>query len=85
MENLKDKILLNIHKGMENRLLSNDELVQIIESTGSFLNLMTISDYAKKNNISYNGYHNKMKSFLYDIVSSFYFINIINYKSPVSV
>ena len=55
MEDLKDKILLNIHKGMLNNLLSNDDLVQIIEQCGSFLNLKTISDYAKDNNISYNG------------------------------
>ena len=43
MEDLKDKILLNIHKGMLNNLLSNDDLVQIIEQCGSFLNLKTIS------------------------------------------
>ena len=55
MENLKDKILINIHKGMLNNLLSNDDLVKIIEQCGLFLNLKTISDYAKDNNISYNG------------------------------
>jgi len=55
MENLKDKLLLNIDKGMENKLLSNDDLVQIIEQCGSYLNLMTISDYAEANKISYNG------------------------------
>lgn len=31
MEYLKDKLLLNIDKGMENKLLSNDDLVQIID------------------------------------------------------
>lgn len=55
MDDLKDKILKNIHIGMEKKLLSNDDLVQIIEQCGSYLNLMTISDYAHKNNISYNG------------------------------
>ena len=35
--------------------LSNTALVQIIELAGSFLNLQTISDYAKTNGISYNG------------------------------
>lgn len=34
---------------------SNDGLVQLIELSGLFLNLQTISDYAKNNNISYNG------------------------------
>lgn len=55
MSDLKDKIILNIYTGMENNLLSNDDLVQIIEQCGSYLNMMTISDYATKNNISYNG------------------------------
>lgn len=35
--------------------ISNDELVKIIELAGSFLNLKTISDYAKENNLTYNG------------------------------
>jgi hypothetical protein len=30
-------------------------LVQFIEVAGSFLNLQTIPDYAKKHNLSYNG------------------------------
>ena len=58
MENLKNKLLFNIDKGMENKLLSNDDLVQIIEQCGSYLNLMTIADYAKQNKISYNGAKN---------------------------
>lgn len=33
----------------------NEGLVQLIEQAGSFLNLMTIPDYAKNNNLSYNG------------------------------
>lgn len=35
--------------------LSNADMVQIIEHLGSYLNLQTISDYARDNNISYNG------------------------------
>ncbi len=58
MSDLKDKIILNIHKGMDNNMLSNDDLVQIIEQCGLFLNLKTIADYAKSNNISYNGAKN---------------------------
>lgn len=53
--NLSDKILKNIYLGVENNLLSNDDLVQIIEQTGAFLNLQTISDYTKENKMSYNG------------------------------
>ena len=37
---------------------SNDFLIQIIESAGSYLNLLTISDYAKEHNLSYNGVKN---------------------------
>lgn len=35
--------------------LTNDDLVQLIELLGGFLNLKTISDYAKENGKSYNG------------------------------
>lgn len=34
---------------------TNDDLVQFIESVGKYLNLKTIPDYAKENNLSYNG------------------------------
>lgn len=40
-----------IHEGK----LSNDFLVQNIELCGKYLNLTTISDYAKQHKISYNG------------------------------
>lgn len=53
--NLSDKILKNIYLGVENNLLSNDDLIRIIEQSGAFLNLQTISDYAKENKMSYNG------------------------------
>lgn len=55
MSELKDKILINIHKGMEMNMLSNDDLVQIIEHCGLHLNICTIAEYAKRNKISYNG------------------------------
>lgn len=55
---LKDKIILNIMKGMEQNMLSNADLIEIIEAAGKYLNLRTISDYAKQNNVSYNGVKN---------------------------
>ena len=55
METLKDKILRNINIGMDNNMLSNTDLIDIIESAGSYLNLRTIPDYAEANKISYNG------------------------------
>ena len=38
--------------------VSNEELVQIIELCGKYLNLKTISDYCRDNKISYNGAKN---------------------------
>ena len=40
-----------MHEGMFN----NKELVQLIELSGMYLNIKSISDYAKENNMSYNG------------------------------
>jgi len=46
-----DRLSHYIHEG----LLSNDDLIQIIEHTGDYLNLKTRSEYAKEWGISYNG------------------------------
>jgi hypothetical protein len=40
---------------IESNQLSNEELVQIIEHVGGYLNLQTVSDYSRNSNISYNG------------------------------
>lgn len=45
----------HLSQRIENGELTNDELVQLIEHIGSYLNLATIPDYAKANNMSYNG------------------------------
>ena len=50
-----DKLLQFISDKFTNNDIDNDSLVQIIELAGSYLNLKTISDYAKVNNLSYNG------------------------------
>ena len=49
------KLLEFISDKFQNNELDNDSLVQIIELAGSYLNLKTISDYAKANKMSYNG------------------------------
>jgi len=54
IENTK-KTLNFIARKFETDQLNNDSLVQIIELGFSYLNLMTISDYAKKHGLSYNG------------------------------
>jgi len=46
-----DRIDQLAHEGKFN----TEEMVQIIERIGSYLNLKTISNYAKDNNMSYNG------------------------------
>lgn len=52
----KGKLLIQFleEKTMEGNFTNND-LVQFIEHTGSFLNLKTIPDYAKEKSMSYNG------------------------------
>jgi hypothetical protein len=52
----KGKLLINFlgDKTMQGSF-SNADLVQFIEVAGSFLNLQTIPDYAKKYSLSYNG------------------------------
>ena len=49
------RIELNIRKYIMQVDNPNVFLVQIIELAGSYLNLQTISDYAKENNMTYNG------------------------------
>lgn len=55
---LKDKIILNIMKGVDNDLLNNEDLIHIIETCGSYLNIQTIPNYATQNDLSYNGAKN---------------------------
>ena len=55
MSELAEKIVRNIHLGVENDMLTDSDLVQIIEHAGKFLNLETISEYAKRTGKSYNG------------------------------
>lgn len=45
----------HLSERIEKGELDNNELVQLIEHIGSYLNLQTIPDYAKQNNMSYNG------------------------------
>jgi hypothetical protein len=52
---MKEKILNRLSELIETNQLNNADLVQIIEHVGGYLNLQTISEYAKKNNLSYNG------------------------------
>ena len=49
------QIFTDLEKQLYEGKFDNKDLVQLIELAGDYLNLQTIPDYAKENNISYNG------------------------------
>lgn len=53
-----DKLEIFIAQKFESGQLNNDSLVQIIELCGAYLNLQSISAYAKENGKTYNGVKN---------------------------
>lgn len=60
MENHKirentDKLLKFVATKFEAGELDNQSLVELIQQAGAYLNLATIADYARKNNMSYEG------------------------------
>ena len=48
---LRDKLFLNYEAGA----ITDEQLVQVIELSANYLNLKTITNYAKANKITYNG------------------------------
>ena len=48
------KMIHKFEKYVYEHKVSNEFLVKIIELSGSFLNIQTISDYSRNNKISYN-------------------------------
>ena len=56
-----DKIEEYVYKCICNNELSEYNLVQLFERLNTFSNLKTITQYAKDNNISYNGARNNRK------------------------
>ena len=55
MTKMIDTVANSVSSGVQKGQLSNNDLVQIIELCGAYLNLKSRSQYAKANNISYNG------------------------------
>ena len=49
------KLIDFVSEKFENDELTNEDLVQLIECAGGYLNLMPIPEYAKRCNMSYNG------------------------------
>lgn len=56
---LVNQIIEHLGKRIKAGELSNEDMVQIIEQIGSYLNLQTVSNYAKEKGMSYNGAKNK--------------------------
>lgn len=52
---LINKICEHLSQRIESGELSNDDMVQLIEHVGAYLNLATIPDYAAEHKMSYNG------------------------------
>ncbi len=50
-----DKLINFVAAKFEAGELDNQSLVELFKSIGPYLNLMTISDYAKANGLSYEG------------------------------
>lgn len=50
-----EKLLSFLDDKMYSGDFTNEDLVQFIESVGKYLGLQTLPNYAKENNISYNG------------------------------
>lgn len=49
------KLIDFVIEKFENNELTNEDMVQLIECAGGYINLMPISEYAKRCNMSYNG------------------------------
>lgn len=49
------RLQINLDKYVKSNDNFNEFLVQFIEQAGEYLNLQTISNYAKDNEMSYNG------------------------------
>lgn len=52
------KLLSFLDEKMYDGSFENEDLVQFIESVGKYLGLQTLPNYAKENNLSYNGVKN---------------------------
>ena len=56
--NLLTTIQTHLSHRIEAGELSNDDMLKLIDHIGMYLNIQTIGNYAKSNNISYNGAKN---------------------------
>lgn len=54
-KSLKTIIKEHLSSRVQNLELNNEDIVEIIDLLGAYLNAETISDYAKRTGLSYNG------------------------------
>lgn len=50
-----EKLMAFVAEKFQANELDNESMVQLIELAGGYLNIMTLPDWAKSNNKSYNG------------------------------
>lgn len=62
MSELSKIIKEHLGKRLHNSELTNDEMVELIDTIGMYLNLRTVANYATLENISYNGVLARIKS-----------------------
>ena len=62
MSDLTNVIKDHISVRFQNNELSNDNMIDIIKHFGSYLNLETYSDYAKRTSLDYNSVKARVKS-----------------------
>lgn len=62
MSELTNVINIHLSERVQKGELINDDIVSIIDNIGSYLNLQTISDYSKSQEISYNAALKRIKS-----------------------
>ena len=62
MSELSKIIKEHLGKRLHNSELTNDEMVELIDTVGMYLNLRTVANYATLENISYNGVLARIKS-----------------------
>jgi hypothetical protein len=75
---LRDKIISHLNTRLHNCELSNKDIIAIIELVGSYGNCCTISDYAKREGISYNGALDRISKDVVQIVNIFGVKFVIN-------
>lgn len=55
LSKIEQDTIIKFNEFVRNNDVSNEFLVQLIEQAGDYLNLQTIPNYAKRENMSYNG------------------------------